>query len=372
MRGLVAGILAWVAFSLPAEAHDAPRDLRLMDFPKTASGGLILPVDLHTHSVFSDGSVWPDIRVQEAKRDGLAAMAVTEHIEYQPHAADIPHPDRNRSFKLATEAAKTDLMVIPGAEITREMPPGHINAVFITDANALKVDNVEVALRTANTQGAFVFWNHPYWHRQSPDGIARLNPLQERLIAGRLLHGVEVANGEDYSESALRIALDNNLTILGTSDIHGLIDWDFDVANGGHRAVTLVLAPTRTLTAIRDTLRAGRTVAWFKQTLIGKPANVEEVVRASLTLEAGDVVENSRVLAIKLKNASPVRYTLRLKAPRSFYNMADVVMVPPYGEVALQLTGGVTAQTLQLEFEVLNSITAPKQTLSLTLKPKAG
>ena len=71
MRGLVAGILAWVAFSLPAEAHDAPRDLRLMDFPKTASGGLILPVDLHTHSVFSDGSVWP----------GMAAGQLTDFVE---------------------------------------------------------------------------------------------------------------------------------------------------------------------------------------------------------------------------------------------------------------------------------------------------
>ena len=372
MRGWVAGLLGWVALSLPAAAHETARNPRLMVFPKTISGGLILPVDLHTHSVFSDGSVWPDIRVQEAERDGLTAMAVTEHIEYQPHAADIPHPDRNRSFNLASGMAKPDLLVIAGAEITRNMPPGHINAVFITDANALKVDDVEVALRTANAQGGFVFWNHPYWHRQAPDGITRLNPLQERLIGAGLLHGVEVANGEDYSESALQVALDKNLTILGTSDIHGLIDWDFDVANGGHRAVTLVLAPTRTPAAIRDALRAGRTVAWFKQTVIGRPANVEEVVRASLTVEAGDVVEKSRVLAIKLRNSSPIRYTLRRKGAQAFYNSADVVVVPPFGEIALQVTGGVTPQTLQLDFEVLNSITAPKQTLSLTLRPKAS
>jgi hypothetical protein len=144
------------------------------------------------------------------------------------------------------------------------------------------------------------------------------------------------------------------------------------VANGGHRAVTLVLAPTRTPAAIRDALRAGRTVAWFKQTVIGRPANVEEVVRASLSVEAGDVVEKSRVLAFKLKNNSPIRYTLRRKGGQAFYNSADVVVVPPFGEVALQVTGGVTPQTLELDFEVLNSITAPKQTLSLTLRPKAS
>ena len=44
------------------------------------------------HSVFSDGSVWPDIRVQEAIRDGLDVIATTEHIEYQPWKDDIPHP----------------------------------------------------------------------------------------------------------------------------------------------------------------------------------------------------------------------------------------------------------------------------------------
>ena len=83
-----------------------------------------LAVDLHTHSVFSDGMVWPDIRVQESDRDGLALMAVTEHLEYQPRAEDIPHPDRNRSFVLARDHARSqgsDLIVVNGAEITRDL-----------------------------------------------------------------------------------------------------------------------------------------------------------------------------------------------------------------------------------------------------------
>jgi len=39
-------------------------------FPKIGDY-LTLKVDLHIHTVFSDGSVWPDIRVQEALRDSL-------------------------------------------------------------------------------------------------------------------------------------------------------------------------------------------------------------------------------------------------------------------------------------------------------------
>ena len=52
-------------------------------------GYVTLVTDLHTHSVFSDGHVWPKIRVGEALRDGLDGLAITEHLEYQPHRADI-------------------------------------------------------------------------------------------------------------------------------------------------------------------------------------------------------------------------------------------------------------------------------------------
>ena len=116
---------------------------------------------------------------------------------YQPHRADILHPDRNRAYEQAREAAmQSDLLVIPGSEITRELPAGHINAIFIKDANKLiqvknpprddlDVDDAYVgqafyeaatkwpaqeAVEEAVKQGAFLFWNHPYWEEQTPDG----------------------------------------------------------------------------------------------------------------------------------------------------------------------------------------------------------
>ena len=104
---------------------------RKIEFPDLP-GYKTLVCDLHMHSVFSDGSVWPDIRVQEAIRDGLDVIATTEHIEYQPWKADIPHPDRNRSYEYHSNFAKdSDLLVLNGSEITRDMPPGHANAIFI-------------------------------------------------------------------------------------------------------------------------------------------------------------------------------------------------------------------------------------------------
>ena len=55
---------------------------RAIEFPNIP-GYLTLKCDLHMHTVFSDGSVWPDIRVEEAVKDGLDAIATTEHLELQ-------------------------------------------------------------------------------------------------------------------------------------------------------------------------------------------------------------------------------------------------------------------------------------------------
>lgn len=42
-------------------------------------GYLTLKCDFHIHTVFSDGKVWPTVRSEEAWREGLEAIAITEH-----------------------------------------------------------------------------------------------------------------------------------------------------------------------------------------------------------------------------------------------------------------------------------------------------
>ena len=193
---LVAQLSLWSVAAFGHGKVDGPvaYNDRMIEFPDT-DNHLTLVVDLHTHSVFSDGHVWPVIRVEEALRDGLDGIAITEHLEWQPHLKDIPHPDRNRAYEEAKKAANNrDIIVISGGEITRRMPAGHMNAVFLTDANSL-LDMTKAlsqerdtdkfyrksrkwpaqnAVQAANDQGAFVFWNHPSWSSQKPDGIARL------------------------------------------------------------------------------------------------------------------------------------------------------------------------------------------------------
>ena len=42
-----------------------------------------LKCDFHIHTVFSDGTVWPSVRVQEAWQEGLDVIAITDHLEYR-------------------------------------------------------------------------------------------------------------------------------------------------------------------------------------------------------------------------------------------------------------------------------------------------
>ena len=88
------------------------------------------------HTVFSDGMVWPTIRVDEAFQEGLDAIALTEHIEYRPKLSDFTSKDHLRSYEIAKKAANDyDIILIKGTEITRKMAPGHFNAIFLKDAN---------------------------------------------------------------------------------------------------------------------------------------------------------------------------------------------------------------------------------------------
>lgn len=98
-----------------------------------------LKCDFHIHTVFSDGLVWPTVRVDEAYREGLDAIALTEHLEYRPHRQDII-ASHNRSYEIAEKTARNNqVILIRGSEITRPMAPGHFNAIFLSDCDALEL-----------------------------------------------------------------------------------------------------------------------------------------------------------------------------------------------------------------------------------------
>ena len=350
-----------------------------------------LLTDFHQHTVFSDGSVWPTIRVEEAIKDGLDAISLTEHLEYQPYSKDIPNPDRNRAYNIAKSFAENKnksldrkLIVINGQEITRSMPPGHINAIFLNDANKLlhPKDSLKGIL-AANKQDAFVFWNHPAWPAQRSDGIAKLDEFHKYLIEKKLLHGIEVVNELYYSEEALRLALENDLTIMGTSDIHGLVDWLFKVpddnesSNGtlpGHRPVTIIFSEDKSEDDIKDALFAGRTAVFYNELLIGKEENLKPLVEKCLVINNINDLElgysedgKSTIKKVEIKNVSDAPFILKNLNSFTFETNSDIINIMPNSIHSISVkTKGEPLN--ELKFEVLNGIIAPKKYLNISLQ----
>jgi 3',5'-nucleoside bisphosphate phosphatase len=377
MKSILTSLLVAIGtVALQAQAPHPHTHDRSIHFPDVNSGGMngykTLVCDFHQHTVFSDGSVWPNIRVQEALRDSVDAISLTEHLEYQPHKDDVPHPDRNRSYAVAQQAAKAyDLIVVNGSEITREMPPGHNNAIFITDANKLLKDDPLEAFKEAKNQGAFVFWNHPNWVAQTKDGIAKLTDLHRQLIRDKMLHGIEVVNETTYSDEALQIALDNNLTIMGNSDVHGLVDWDYKIAEGGHRPVTLVFATERSAEAIKEALFDRRTAIWFNNTLIAREREMRLLLGACVKVEKAGYIGPSGVCEVLLRNDSDAEFVLFNTSEYTLHEHAGLVVLNPNGTTKIQVKTKEQLPVFNLSFDVLNCVTAPGKHpgLQLSVKP---
>ena len=323
-------------------------------------GFSIISTDLHIHTVFSDGSVWPNIRVKEALKEGLDLIAITEHIEYLPHREDIPLPDRNRSFEIAKDYNKNSkkLRIINGSEITRDISPsGHFNAVFLKDANKLVQKDSLTGIVEANKQNAFVFWNHPNW---DSTGIARLKEFQTYLVNKKLLHGIEVVNATTFSEEAFQIALDNNLTILGNSDIHELTEWDHEISKGGHRPITFILTKGLSDSDLKKALFKGETLVWFKDLLIGKKNILNKVLKSNLIFSKPFYPKGKTILHATIHNKSATKIQLKYIGQYSFHDDSDIITISPYSKLKLRIKTKEIIDEISLPFIVLNALEGPK------------
>jgi hypothetical protein len=70
-------LIVLVLFCGTLAQAEVRHEIHFPDLP----GYQTLKCDLHMHTVFSDGYVWPTVRVDEAWREGLDAISLTDHIE---------------------------------------------------------------------------------------------------------------------------------------------------------------------------------------------------------------------------------------------------------------------------------------------------
>jgi hypothetical protein len=353
-------ILSILLVNLLFAAFALGQSKREINFPDIL-GYKTLKCDFHMHTVFSDGSVWPPVRVDEAWREGLDAISITDHIEYQPHKQDIP-TDHNRPYHVAySRAREKNILLIKGAEFTRETPPGHFNAIFINDANALDVEDLVEGIKIANQQGAFVFWNHPGWKPEHKGWFETHTILYEN----KLMHGIEVVNGGSYYPEAHEWCLEKNLTMMANSDIHQPATL-LESSPEDHRSITLVFAKERSKEAIKEALVKGRTAVWYKEQIIGKKRFLNALFKESV--EVGKPYNKYRgSIWVEIKNSSDIAIDLERAGtvgPRQLTLAANATTI-------LRTGTGTEADEdpakIELSYTARNFLIAPDKGLPVTL-----
>jgi len=299
----------------------------LADIP----GFVTLKCDFHMHTVFSDGHVWPSFRVHEAERDGLDAISLTEHIDFEGFPEDLKR-DVNRSYEIARETAKKgNLIVIKGVEISPRVPPYHNNALFVKDANKIpypymknihkefvmkdniKKDELMAPFLEVQRQGAFVFYNHPgyaWWDKKDREIFTTFH---KELLEKKILAGVEVVNSGRYNIIAHNLAMKYNLTMMANSDEH----YDMGLRyQSTHRPMTLVFAKERSAEGIKEALLARRTAVYNDDLLIGRKAELEPFFRAAVTVKTVYKKRNEEpILVVTLENHTDIPFRLKVSSP---------------------------------------------------------
>lgn len=330
--------------------------VNLPDLP----GYVTLKCDFHLHTVFSDGNVWPTVRIDEALRDGLDAIAITDHLEYTPKKDFVP-VDHNAAWKITeTYAKERNLILVHGTEITRKMPPGHFNALFIKDAALIAKDSVWDSFEEVIRQGGFLQWNHPGWKSQQPDGIPRMYDIHNRLIKKGWFHGVEIFNDKSYYPQIFTMAKQHNLVLIANSDVHAIISEVYPEAEESRRPMTLVFAKERTHDSLKEAMFDGRTLAYFQDMLAGKEEFAKPFFYQSISV-GKPFYQNDKTIFFEVTNTSDI----------PFYLINGIANAPATITLAANSVTRVAVSkkvTDPLLYDVKNILTGENEVLRIELK----
>ena len=210
----------------------------------------IIEADFHMHSHFGDGMLSPFSLVLQARRQGLHAIAITDH---------------NQIFGARSAHWFSKLIggptVLEGEEITA--PSFHMIGVGLTERVTWRQSATE-AIAEIHRQGGVAIAAHPnrkYWNTFDADVI-------QKLDGAEVMHPVAYASGErgnEIREFYRRAeASGHNLTAVGSSDFHWF--------NSLGLCRTYVFVRNKDEREILDALRNGRTVVYDAEgTAYGKP-----------------------------------------------------------------------------------------------------
>ena len=347
---------------------------------------LILTGDMHIHTIFSDGNVWPTTRVEEAYAEGVEVICITDHLDDRHRKllkkGDFTR-DRNYSYGVAAEMGeKLGVIVIKGAEISRGMPPGHFNTLFISDvepiaqANDAHTDNPKgmlAGLEVAASQKAFCVWNHPHWAAQQPKEVL-WHPIHEKIFQKGHMHGIEVYNSCDgFSFEAFQWALDRKLTLICGTDVHTPIFMEYNFPAGELRPVTLIFAKEKSEAGVREALENRRTAVFADGNVYGEPEQLQALVEACLTIES--VRQNGKNTVVTFKNNSSIPFRLKRNEFDGDATYSRFKLIYPFEKQELICRGleyktAIKTDEFTLSFELENFFVAPGKNMEYKVKIK--
>ncbi|MCD4703087.1 MAG: histidinol phosphate phosphatase domain-containing protein [Methanosarcinaceae archaeon] len=217
-------------------------------------------IDLHTHTIFSDGEVIPSELVQRAVIKGYEAIALTDHVDFTniEHVlscvkkakyledvldirvlagVEITHVPPSKIQSLAREAKRlgAEIIVVHGETITEPVAPG-------TNAAVVEIEEVDIL-------------SHP--------GFITLEEA-DRAIENDICLEITSRNGHNRTNGHVaRIGLEAGAKLIVNTDTHSPDD--------------LITQDT----AIKIAMGAGLTEEQAKQTLVNSKRLIESVTSKS-------------------------------------------------------------------------------------------
>ena len=350
-RLLAIAVLALIALNTSAQFYatqDFEHAIRFFNRPAerreiilpTIDGYRLYKADFHTHTIYSDGDVTPRQRVREAWYDGLDIIAITDHLEIRtyekfmlkvlaPYSTGKPFKYQNagiankkdKSYPVManlnaaydeavyyTERENLPIMVVRGTEIWRNTKSiGEFNALFLKDINAICHEDLFESFRRVKEQGGVIMHNHPGYTRTT---TAIAEGEQERAYSEGWIDGVEAVNSTTLYPDIISRCIDRNLFIAANTDAHRPTSHDWPAGGEFFRTMTFIMAKSCTEEDIKEALKAGRTIGYVANNLVGSEKHLAAFINEAVTCRV--VAENRKKgeVTYSLTNCCSVPFVL--------------------------------------------------------------
>ena len=320
-QSAVAQFYATQDFEHAIRFFNRPAERREIILP-TIDGYRLYKADFHTHTIYSDGDVTPRQRVREAWYDGLDIIAITDHLEIRtyekfmlkvlaPYSTGKPFKYQNagiankkdKSYPVManlnaaydevvyyTERENLPIMVVRGTEIWRNTKSiGEFNALFIKDINAICHEDLFESFRRVKEQGGLIMHNHPGYTRTT---TAIAEGEQERAYSEGWIDGVEAVNSTTLYPDIISRCIDRNLFMAANTDAHRPTSHDWPAGGEFFRTMTFIMAKSCTEEDIKEALKAGRTIGYVANNLVGSEKHLAAFINEAVTCRV--VAENKK------------------------------------------------------------------------------